>query len=85
MKFEQKLGFFSLFKKKAKGFSKILTLIINSILLSIVYVVGVGFTSIIAKLSGKHFLDIRLSKKKNSYWSNLNLKKKPIKEFYRQF
>jgi hypothetical protein len=77
--------FFKGFKKGMKQFSDNISLIINSILLSIVYLLGVGITSIFAKLSGKHFLDLKLSKKKKSYWSSLNLKKKPIENYYRQF
>lgn len=60
-------------------------LVINSILLLIVYIIGVGLTSITAKLFGKHFLDTKLSKNKTTYWSELNLKKKSIEDYYRQF
>jgi hypothetical protein len=67
-----------------RNFGYNIALIINTLLLSLVYVVGVGFTSVIAKLFRKHFLKIIISKK-NSYWYDLNLKKKPIEEYYRQF
>lgn len=77
--------FFKGFKKGTTNFGHNITLVINSILLSLVYIIGVGLTSIAAKLFGKHFLDIKWSKKKKSYWSDLNLKKKPIEEYYRQF
>jgi len=53
-------------------------------LMAIVYFIGVGFTSIIAKIFRKHFLNIHKTNKK-SYWSRLNLKKKPIQDYYRQF
>lgn len=72
------------FKKGMCNFGYNISLIINTLLLSLVYMGGVGFTFLIAKLFGKHFLETKLSKK-DSYWSNLNLKKKPIKEYYRQF
>ena len=68
-----------------REFGHNISLIINSALLLIVYLAGVGLTSIFAKLFGKHFLDMKLSKKRASYWSDLNLKKKPIDEYYRQF
>ncbi len=77
--------FFTGFKKGSRDFGYNIALIINSVLLSLVYIIGAGFTSIVAKLFGKHFLDIKLSKKRDSYWSDLNLKKKPIGEYYRQF
>ena len=72
------------FNKGMKNFGHNLALIINSILLSVVYLIGVGITSIFAKLFKKHFLDMKLLKR-DSYWSDLDLKKKPIKEYYRQF
>jgi len=74
--------------KRIKHFFKrlgiITNTIINSILLTIVYLIGVGITSIIAKLFRKQFLDVKLSKK-DTYWCDLNLKSKPIEEYYRQF
>ncbi len=75
--------FFNGFQKGMKSFSDNITSIINFLLLSIVYFIGVGLTSITAKIFGKHFLDTK--KKKDSYWINLNLKKKSIEEYYRQF
>lgn len=77
--------FFNGFRKGSKNFSYNITVIVNSILLFFVYLIGVGFTSLFAKLFGKHFLDMKLSKKRETYWSDLNLKKKPIEEYYRQF
>ncbi|MBL7056614.1 hypothetical protein ISS07_06900 [Candidatus Woesearchaeota archaeon] len=76
--------FFEGFKEGARLFGENIVLIINSILLFLVYIFGVGFTSIIAKLVGKQFLNLKISKK-GSYWSDLNLKKKKIKNYYKQF
>jgi len=66
-----------------KGFGQIITNIINFVLLCIVYFIGVGITSIIVKISGKHFLDMKT--KKYSYWVKLNLSKKKFEDYYRQF
>jgi len=66
-----------------KEFGIGVSVIVNSLLLSIVYVAGVGFTSLFAKLVGKRFLETK--KKKDTYWSDLDLKKKPLEEYYRQF
>jgi hypothetical protein len=73
------------FKKGMKGFGQSLSVIIDSILLSVVYFLGVGLTSLAARLFHKHFLDMRLSKRRKSYWSDLNLEKRPVEEYYRQF
>ena len=60
-------------------------LVLSSFLLLIIYVVGVGFTSIFAKIFAKNFINMKISKIRKTYWSDLNLKKKPIKTYYRQF
>lgn len=72
------------FKKGMNHFGDNIATIINTVLLSIVYLIGVGLTSLFAKIAKKNFLDINLEKK-DSYWSDLNLGKKQIKEYYRQF
>ena len=67
-------------------FGQNIAIIINTIMLFIVYLVGVGITSIIAKIVGKHFMGMRLKKGKDgTYWKDLNLKKKEMDEYYRQF
>jgi len=69
-------------KKGIKNFISDISIIITSILLIIVYITAVGLTSILAKLTGKKFLDER---EKQTYWSDLNLKEKPLEEYYKQF
>lgn len=76
--------FFGGFKKGMGNFGQNIALIINTTLLFFVYIIGVGFTAMIAKIFGKHFLETKLSKK-DSYWSDLKLKKKSIEKYYRQF
>ena len=71
------------FQKGMKNFGQSISIIINTILLLFVYIIGVGITSVISKVMKKHFLDLKL--KKESYWSDLNLKKKKIEDYYRQF
>ena len=61
------------------------TTVVNFILLSFVYIFGVGITSIIAKISGKRFLDSGIDKKANSYYKSEIMKKKKMEEYYRQF
>lgn len=76
-------GFIDGFKEGQKNFGESIAVIINSVLLSIVYFVGVGLTSIIAKLLGRNFLGLEF--KEGTYWEDLNLGKKERKEYYRQF
>jgi hypothetical protein len=69
-------------KEGFEEYGKSLISIVNVVLLSIVYIIGVGLTSILARISKKRFLDLRAKK---SYWISLNPKKKPIEAYYRQF
>jgi hypothetical protein len=64
-------------------FGQNIAIIINTALLLAVYLIGVGITSLIAKICGKKFLDMKQGN--GSYWKPLNLKKKQIDEYYRQF
>lgn len=73
------------FLEGMRKFSNNLIIIINSLLLLIVYFIGVGIVAILSKISGKKFLQTKPDKDKISYWQNLNLKKRPIQEYYRQF
>ena len=72
------------FRKGFKDFAFKVTDVINFILLFFVYYLGVGLTSIIAKVFRKHFLDLNF-KDKNSYWVRHKQTSKKIDEFYRQF
>ena len=69
--------------KAIKEFSGFLNAVFNSLLLSIVYFIGIGVASVVAKIFRKKFLETRFSE--GSYWSELNLKKLSAEEHYRQF
>jgi hypothetical protein len=74
--------FFPGWKAGMHFFGILMNTLINTILLLIVYIVGVGITAIVAKIVGKTFLD---TKKKDSYWSELHLKKETLASYFRQF
>lgn len=76
-------NFFEDLKEGNKTFGEDVASVINFILLTFVYFFGVGITSIIAKIFGKHFLEYKTNK--NTYWSELNLSKRKKEEYYRQF
>ena len=73
------------FRSGMMQFGNTITIIVNSALLLLVYIFGVGITSIIAKIFGKKFLDIEIDNKKKSYWTDLNIKKKKLQEYYKQY
>jgi len=72
------------FKEGFEEFGSNITTIINVLLLTLVYLIGVGTTSLIAKLFKKKFIQTKTSKDK-SYWKDLNIKKKPKEDHFRQF
>ena len=76
--------FFIGFKHGFQEFGHIITNIVNFILLFIVYFIGVGLTSMIAKISGKHFLKLKKENRKSN-WRIKKIGKQPIEEYYRQF
>ncbi len=77
--------FFKGFVEGLKGFGLTINTLISALLLLIVYLIGIGITSIIAKISGKHFLDIQSAPQHETYWTELALEKKPIDNYYKQF
>lgn len=78
-------GFFQGFYKGIKSFGENISILVNSILLTIVYLVGVGLTSLCAGFADKNFLEKEISPEKKSYWSELDIRKKTLEEYYRQF
>jgi len=76
--------FFKEFREGLKDFGENISIIVNTILLSLIYLIGVGLTSMIAKIVKKKFLHIK-EPKKESYWTDLNLKKNKREEYYKQF
>jgi len=77
--------FFKGFKEGQKLFGETISIIFNSIALAIVYFIGIGLTSIFARLFGKRFLEKTINRNTTTYWQELNLSKKPIEDYYRQF
>jgi hypothetical protein len=72
-------------KKGMHAFGQHIAVIINSALLAIVYWFGVGLTALACRMFKKKFLDLKPDSKSETYWSDIDLKKRPIKEHYRQF
>jgi len=79
------ISHFSAFKEGFTDFNHIIMDTVNFVLLSIVYLFGVGPITIIARLSGKRFLDLNPKGSDKSYWKDNRLSKKPIEEYTRSF
>ncbi|MBI4439273.1 hypothetical protein HY640_05040 [Candidatus Woesearchaeota archaeon] len=76
--------FFRGFRAGLHDFGSCISTIVNSVLLAVAYVAGVGVTSIVAKVVGKRFLDSGFSDAP-SYWVDLRIDERPDEDFYRQF
>lgn len=76
--------FFEGFKNGFMCFGHNLAMALNVLLLLPVYFIGVGVSSVIARISGKELLPIK-KKNKKTYWEKLGLGKQKIDKYYKQF
>ncbi len=76
------MSFWKGFKEGFKQVGQHINAIVISLLLSVVYFIGVGLTALVAKLFRKRFLEWK--EERTSYWKELN-PKKSAEEYYRQF
>lgn len=77
--------FFTEFYKGMQLFGNKISMIINNSLLIFVYILGIGTTSIIAKLFGKYFLKLHIEKEIHSYWNDSQMTEKKESEFLKQY
>ena len=76
-------AFFRGMRAGMKYFGEGVSGIVNALLLTLIYLVGIGTTALIAKCCRKQFLPG--SEKHASYWEHLGLKTRKREEYYRQF
>lgn len=69
--------------KPFKKFGEFIASVVNTTLLAIVYFIGVGVISLVARLFGKHFLE--MNSKASSYWCSRGAESKEMNDYYRQF
>lgn len=77
--------FLQSFKAGMLFFGERTSTLVNTLLLGIVYIVGVGPMSLLAKLSGKKFLDLTLDTARSSYWEKTGQQPDVLNRYYRQF
>ncbi len=70
-------------KKGMNKFGEDIVRVVNTSIFTLVYFLPIGLTKIVAVLLKKKFLEQNINKE--SYWSELNLKKKSIEKYYKQF
>jgi hypothetical protein len=77
--------FYNGFKEGFREFGQSINSIVNTGLLLFVYIIGSGFTFILAKISRKHFLETKLSDEADSYWIDVHSKEESFEDYLRQF
>jgi len=75
-------GFLSGFKEGMAAFGELVATVVNTVLLSIVYAIGVGMTKVIALVQGRRLLEKELGEE--SYWEDLKIKEGDD-SYYRMF
>lgn len=73
------------FREGAGEFGLTVNVLITSALLLVVYLLGVGITSVIAKCAGKRFLQSGSEQPQNTYWSSLSRTIESTDDYYKQF
>lgn len=71
-------------KSILKPISNVISNLVNFILLLIIYFTAIGIVSIVSKLFGKHFLELKKSNIKSN-WYEHKVTKQPIEKYYRTF
>lgn len=81
-RYKKELGWFS---EGMRLFGESISAIVNTLLLTLVYIVGIGLTSVVAKMFGKHFLDSSVDREARSYWRETDIGGESLEQQYRQF
>ena len=84
IRYGMKKSFTPGFKDGFTGFGHTVSGAVNTILLTMVYFMGVGLVSIVSKLSGKRFLDLSY-KDKQSYYVTVEKGGGKAEDYLRQF
>jgi len=78
------IGILKIIHRGLRVFGGFVSNVVNYILLSIVYALGIGPISIILKIFGKQFLVLK-SKNRDSYWVDRNVSKQSVEDYYKMF
>lgn len=79
------MTFFGDLKEGSKKYGEEVAFLINCVLLSFAYLVGVGLTWIVARVFHKRFMALAPEPSKTSYWEKSTMSERKKEEYYRQF
>ncbi len=77
--------FFNQVKKGFHDGGTLIGIVVNTVFLSVIYIIAVGLTSLISRIKKKKFIDDSIDESAKTYWVPLNLGKKKKEEYHRQF
>jgi len=80
-----RIKFIAGFRSGLKSYGHTISILINTVLLLVTYLVGVGITSIVARLVGKKFLDNKKKPRQQTFWIKTTMGTGSKKDYYRQF
>ncbi len=82
---QQSMSSLGYIREAGQEYVRLVNTIINGMLLTVVYVVGIGLTAVVAKLFGKHFLETKIDDVTVTYWNDFESAVSIKKSIYRQF
>ncbi len=72
-------------KKSFLAFGGFMQKVVNTILFTVVYFIGIGLTSLFMKLFGKKFLELSPTKEQDSYYKECTATKRSKEDFFRLY
>lgn len=78
-------SFFKGLKKGLQAFGELITLLVNSLVLLLTYLLGFGISALLTRPFGKHFLDIKIEKDKKSYWIDYPKTEVEVVDYLKQY
>lgn len=76
---------FQVFQEGFRAGGESISIIINTILLTLLYILGIGATSLGVKIYRKNLLDMKIDTSKHSYWEDHPVSGANIEDYYKQF
>lgn len=67
------------------AFGKIISSMVNFLLLLIVFIFGVGLVALFSRFLGKKFLDMKPKAENESYWRDSIIKNRKKEDYYKPF
>jgi len=72
-------------REGAAEFGEAIGKMVSFVLLSVIYVVAVGLTSLIGKLVGKVFVEMNIVRTRTSYWEDVDISTDKYERYLRQY